>query len=356
MKEIVNPYFKALDAKIATFESQKHNSTTTQVSPKNNLFIIGNGFDLYHDADTSYDSYKKYLTKNFHLLVDVFDSVYNWVDKSKIAQFTQPLQESIFDNSWNNLEFVLGNENIPIDYSGLFDNQINVGLWSYLFTHLVSFWIKEIVTSERFLHIKRKPNLLFPTNSLYLNFNYTPTLETVYGISHNAINYIHGFYTDERLLFGHSDQQAILETKGNLQNFYKNSFKDIPRNIQKNHKYFESLKSYSINHIWILGHSLADVDYLYFEKINSFFPKAHWTIAYYDNTAAEKIKKTKTYQKINSKELKQWSEIDFSNDDHGKINTFSIEKHSPKIESDPILDSLKEIKDLGDDFMDDKKT
>ena len=328
MQKITNPYFELLNKKIAlrkqplknpAMDYQSKLAPNSQIYGKdacadNTLFVIGNGFDLYHGANTFYAAYKEFLLCNFPLLVRIFDDNLNWSDTAKVSRFTKVLEDSVFndfDNSWNNVEYVLGRPNIPIDRDFIKQYQISPSLWSWLFTFLVGFWIKNVVNSEEFKKIQPKPNLHFSQKSFYLNFNYTPTLETVYGVPHNVIKYIHGFYKDNRLLFGHSDQDSIKETRGDLQAFYKNSFKDVHGNIAKNGEYFEMLKSIHIEKIWVLGHSFNDVDYPYFEKISNIFPNAHWFIAYYKDEDVEKIQKTKAYLEIKAgfKELRSWPNI-----------------------------------------------
>ena len=371
MEKFINPYFELLDKKIASkqqsLKNQKINKNAPKIAfqpqsygkvvdAKNILFIIGNGFDLYHGANTSYASYKAFLREKFPLLVRIFDDNLNWFKKEKVNQITKVLEDSIFndfDNSWNNVEHVLGSPNIPIDRNLTEQYQISPGLWSYLFTFLVGFWIKNLVESEAFQNIRSKQNLHFPKKSFYLNFNYTPILETVYGVPHNVIKYIHGFYKDNRLLFGHSDQGSVKETRDDLQTFYKNSFKNVQGNIAKNSEYFEMLKSNHIEKIWVLGHSLNDVDYPYFEMVKNFFPSAYWIIAYYKNEDVEKIKKTKAYSEIRDdfKELRSWSNIAIASEcgEQEKKNP-SLEE-ADVVESDPILASLKEIQDSGDDLL-----
>lgn len=143
-------------------------------------------------------------------------------------------------------------------------------------------------------------------NAIYLNFNYTEFLETVYGIDHENIKYIHGcrvkqngkpkdefvlghmpFEEDEGHYIDESEcDNGLVELAretlySNWESCYEDTFaKKTPKIIVENSEFFT--KSKFVQDIVLLGHSLAMVDYLYFEeiaKINN--NKAMWYIGYY---------------------------------------------------------------------------
>lgn len=82
-------------------------------------------------------------------------------------------------------------------------------------------WVESIDVS------KVKPVLNLPDTASFITFNYTPTLEYVYGVSPDRILHIHGCVLDknELLQFGSPDNnpfelQKMLEDKYGMDDFY----------------------------------------------------------------------------------------------------------------------------------------
>ncbi len=150
-------------------------------------------------------------------------------------------------------------------------------------------------------------DLINPSNK-FISFNYTNTLEHIYGIPHNRIFYIHGFALDgNNLIAGHHDESLFEEppqpvfaspeeealyyegydedvriTEANeiIRRYYGATYKDTTSIANANLRYFEALSD--VDEVYIIGHSLSDIDFEYFELIKSHVAAgSEWHISYY---------------------------------------------------------------------------
>ena len=153
------------------------------------LIICGNGFDLHHHLQTGYDSYKKFLAEYYE---DVLSGYENFP------------YLSFCDNRWSDVENALAidyeefMEDAMISYPGpLEDSDSKWGAMQIDVELLTSFIHK--FTGECFAQwlnhvniLSAKPDLSLLKNDLYINFNYTDTLQLLYQIPDNNILHIHG--------------------------------------------------------------------------------------------------------------------------------------------------------------------
>ena len=66
-----------------------------------------------------------------------------------------------------------------------------------------------------------------------------------------------------------------------LDNYFRDTYKNTEQIIRDNIDFFTSLRG--VNEIFVLGHSVSDVDINYFRMINRFVDnEAEWTISYYN--------------------------------------------------------------------------
>ena len=266
------------------------------------LYIIGNGFDLYHGLKTSYKDFFEFVLIRSKIGCDT---------RCRIIWY---LKEIYGEELWSRFEEALGKPNREVisivsninskRYNGqenkLIDKQNTLdGIDSdirYCFTEWINY-IKN--TSEQ-------PTKMLNFNhsdSIFLTFNYTNILESVYGINQNLICYIH----DE-------DNGAINSTIGDIQNVRKfifgcdikqaEQYKDdeeiysFVQGLSKNVSLFMESDRWnnfisqldSVERIYTLGHSVAEVDHPYFEKIKALIPNAQWYYACTEEYPEENVK------------------------------------------------------------------
>lgn len=270
----------------------------------NVLYIIGNGFDLFHGLKSSYYDFRDYIKKtNWDLFqrLEVYHTDYLWNDfERKLGQFNSNLlfeASSIFlpdiKEDFEDLQmsqiYLAGDFAAGESYEMLSELKKSLKKWAET---LCNNKIEALLGLDDYAH--------------YLSFNYTNLLSKVYGIENERINQIHGRcmgYKDE-LIIGHSidedlstnehsrnrfhpkrKQRYNFEAVENLHEKIGEHFSDSSKKsseiIRANSSYFQSLND--VEYIYILGHSISDVDACYYEKIievNNNPDKINWIIAF----------------------------------------------------------------------------
>lgn len=293
-----------------------------------NLYIIGNGFDRHHELMTSYQAFAFYLQDNDPDTYDLLIKYYNLphLDRSDEKSHKDPL--------WSYFEKVLS----TLDVDELLDEYSNYQAnpsaddfrdrewhaWEIEMNRVVDQLTTELCEDFRsfileveFPDLKPKLLLDFLPNAVFLNFNYTDTIERYYSINKRRILYVHGKapIADDPIILGHGvDPHSFMDkeptppeglTDEQLADWYEwlsdqheysydrareatlsyffQSHKSTAEIITNNTTFFAGLKT--IQHIFILGHSLANVDMPYFVKVANSINLANtrWTVTYYSD-------------------------------------------------------------------------
>ena len=150
------------------------------------LYIIGNGFDLAHGLKTKYNDFRKWLEESgFHSFVNRMEALYPDVKNA--------------NGEWNDIETALGHFKMPdvIAYDKYFTDcncseEVALPVGDNIKSVTVSLsgnlwkWIKTVDL------LKAKHMFLLNENALFVSFNYTLTLESVYEIPLDNVWHIHG--------------------------------------------------------------------------------------------------------------------------------------------------------------------
>lgn len=272
----------------------------------NKLVVVGNGFDLAHGLDTKYsDFFGKLIVPKYR---DFYDKICNFIPKKELfhsletalskfndEKFYKKSEIEISKNKNSDRETIKNSLNLELQKSLSFAEDMPIYLRE---------WIREINTNVEAVLPQEK----IDKNSIYLNFNYTDTLERAYGISCKQILYIHGkAKRGDDLILGHNEKNKIknnnlpmVKEKHNqlaiynqyqckkiqkaqtiINSYYEKTYKDSINIINNNKKFFNSL--YEIKEIYIYGHSLSRIDYDYFfeirEKVSC---TCNWNISFHD--------------------------------------------------------------------------
>lgn len=249
------------------------------------LFVIGNGFDLHHCISSSYAHFRDFVQAQDR---DVFEAVKRYLHPSDDwADMEAALAEMNPDEIIEDLSHFM--ESYGTDDwsdSGHHDFQYEVELlvkrMSTELRHLFGIWIRQLKIPTQ-LPIDQTVQVLDPTGA-FLSFNYTETLSLAYGIPREQILYIHGCadQVNQDLILGHawkpedrhplSDRPDVAEldtrlTEVNyiLDSYFSKTFKPSENLIQAHADFFESLSS--VQEVYLLGHSLSDVDAPYFKAM-----------------------------------------------------------------------------------------
>ena len=264
------------------------------------LTVIGNGFDLHHELKSSYWDFRDFISDRDQDLLNILEHSLD----------TNPL--------WSDFEGSLGDIDVLIERAEMFLVSYGSEDWSDSYHHdygyeldkgisaitgqlkdLFTEWILSLnLTIKKDVGDKR---LNIRKHSIFLNFNYTPTLEKVYGIQQKSILYLHHKAIDKKslLILGHSmkprqqqpltayrleetqsEDPRVLEGERTIEEYYKNTYKSTDKVISDNFKFFKSLRN--VSEVHILGHSLSSVDLEYFRIIfeSTKHNNVKWKVSY----------------------------------------------------------------------------
>ena len=285
------------------------------------LYIIGNGFDLHHGLKTRYTNFADYVKEHNQPLYYLLES-----------HFTYPKGETL----WYRFEENLANldvENVMSDNSDLEPDIASDDFHSSdmerlpdrtreiveLLTEHLLFDFKAFIRAVDFPSSVAEKKLKIDVTATFLNFNYTNTLESVYGIKSPQIIYIHNSADSyNNLVLGHGmdpkrfDEKLpeppedvseenykewyeqnidtyypTAEGRSNLMEYFARSFKPTMEIIQHNKSFFKKLTH--IRQVWVLGHSLSEVDLPYFQEVKMNISRcASWYVSYYDEREKER--------------------------------------------------------------------
>lgn len=270
------------------------------------LFVIGNGFDLHHGISSRYSDFAAYLEK---VDPEAFRIASDYVVPDR--------------DLWNHLEERLAEIDVDQieDHASNFLVSYGADDWSDAYHHDYEYeidqicqaisgklryhfsdWVRQLKIPQ---HPPSKVRCIDP-NDVFLNFNYTPTLQRVYGVPKSHILHIHGSSLDttDDIILGHGWDRRSSELLSRLINEdtdvrvgggYKliddllgATFKPTREIISRNDAFFSSLSS--INEVYVLGHSLAMVDEPYFHALLEQTPAtATWTVSYHSDVVATRI-------------------------------------------------------------------
>ena len=283
------------------------------------LYIIGNGFDIHHNIKSKYLDFKKWLVGNNGYQFDFDDP--DSFETRKVEYYTNYKRIEIYDGKsyaimfyklieeactqvnnegikdWSDFEKTLGmlsweNALDISDFVMYDDNNINdirimeniieeqantLCESSHILSDMFTKWIRDEV--EPSIQKDNIPSYLYlpiDRNALFLSFNYTSTLETIYDIDN--VLHIHGYCNNvESLVIGHGlnyfKPNNEFDEKYNVYtaSFFKRIFEEYKKKtqtiMQRNSVFFSKLND--LEEIYIYGKSFSndDVDLPYLKKI-----------------------------------------------------------------------------------------
>lgn len=287
------------------------------------LFIIGNGFDCAHELPTKYSCFHRYL-KETYPDADEENAGVPWAamgrhgealyDTNEVVGYLMRLLSRTAKENWSDFENALG----YLDFSDdLFDpseftdrdgepnyfhtSYNNEDIASQLtgcvpkILDLFSEWVETIDIS------KARPkaefqHLIDPSHDLFLNFNYTQTLEKLYGIQN--VCHIHGTL-GETLLVGHGAEPRFDEnhwspyigSEDSIELIQSVLRKDTAGALEKHRAFFQQLSS-GLSAVYSYGFSFGEVDEVYIKEICHTAPTEPvvWYLHDYDTDDHERFK------------------------------------------------------------------
>lgn len=263
-----------------------------------NLYIIGNGFDKHHNIESGYWDFHTWLLDKDKELVDQIDELYDYdqdlwgnfevelgnldvVEKAQeiYSEHSANLLSDHYDREYHEGQIVAG------DTIGCIYNKIRAYFPE---------WVKSLGDADPKMFLKLEDD------SYFITFNYTDTLINLYKIPEKDILFIHGrsAIDGDKLVLGHgksADQVKAESEKGideNTEMPYVETVWAIERQVNMmrkqteniiadNQAVWESIKE--VEHIYIYGCSLTEVDLPYFKQIASVVDtaKVEWDVNAY---------------------------------------------------------------------------
>lgn len=235
------------------------------------LYVIGNGFDLWHDIPSSYREFKSFVKERNR---DLFDTVEIYLSA---------------EEDWSDLESALASIDVDSVIEDLDHFMVSYAAddWSDAYHHDFQYevervverlsatlriqfgkWIRQLAIPNRFSAGKRLQSI--DANGLFLTFNYTATLRERYGVPDAHVLHIHGCadLEDSDLILGHAwnpqarkslnDREDIeeidmrlMEANRILDDYFSATFKPSEQLIQRNRLFFDRLLD--IQEVCVLG-------------------------------------------------------------------------------------------------------
>lgn len=272
---------------------------------KQRLFIIGNGFDLAHGLPTKFNPDFKGIAET-----NEPESLFWDLYQTKEANIWSDFENLLANPDFNSLQEIF--ESYAPDYLSDHESDRNsINLQAEISGNLKKSLYEFTLNAE--YEIASKDQLPMYTNcfsigSLFVNFNYTHTLEKLYGIDKSNILHIHGVVNGSELILGypegnfgpekysvdvtmkgrHFRDEDIIDYIDSIEDYYvRTAFQSLFDKIHDFTKLYnvkllqKFMRDTQIDEIVVIGHSY-NIDYPYFEFLNKQFPKAEWTLCWHN--------------------------------------------------------------------------
>jgi hypothetical protein len=144
------------------------------------------------------------------------------------------------------------------------------------------------------------------SSATFLSFNYTPSLQQLYGVPDANILHIHGAAgdPDAQLVLGHGwkpvanldpyrlagdpeeADMRVVEGQRIIDSYFGDTFKPTAQIILDNGAFFAGLSQ--VDRIFVMGHSVSEVDHPYFRAVihNIDADRVRWKISYFGDLAS----------------------------------------------------------------------
>lgn len=290
------------------------------------LYLFGNGFDIAHGINTPYSAFRAFLSEKHEPFLARFEAMYyiQTLDDTEpwyTAEAQEKWNKSVLKNLWQCFEEEIGNPDVDGMHDmaeSLVDGMPSEGIkdtldfyWKEEYGFAKSFqkyvleWLETIKISTATC---RKNALINNQSDLFINFNYTDTLESVYGIS-NVLHIHGGVSSCSKIppIMGHGNKYLIdlfrrkakeASDKFNeweesicnaIADYCEVLYKDTDKIILLNEDFFSSLDD--VDQIICLGLSFGNVDVPYLDRIlRGIRPTAKWIVYYYDEEGKKHLK------------------------------------------------------------------
>ena len=266
------------------------------------LYIIGNGFDLNHGLKTNYTDFKAWLKNYKPEIYNIILELYQIDDNEDTNSWWSMFESHLVDfDVYEEIIELTKEYNIDYGSDDFRESDRYVGsieaerkfekLMKNILIHFND-WVNSLSP----LSIENKM-INIDKEALFINFNYTQTLETIYGVPQERVYHLHGKQGDNNYVLGHgrsfeyinkrirdnnappkglSEEELYEWYSDNYNEAYENIVesttakfysykKDVDGIIETHSEVFAKLSD--VREIYIYGFSFSDIDNPYIKKI-----------------------------------------------------------------------------------------
>lgn len=277
------------------------------------LYVIGNGFDLSHDLPTNFKTDFKVISEK-NEINPLFWELYQSHNPEIWADFENLLAVPDF----NSLEEIF--EDYTPDYSSEHEYDRDAIITEAESSGNLQESLLAFVSNAENNLLSKSPKKtylrMFQSDDIFVNFNYTHTLETLYGVDEKNILHIHGEMGKNNLVMGYPGnflpeiytfdptmkrgfkvRKDILKYVQNIEDYYiSEAYRVLYEKVKGFKKEYnidileQFLKKRNYSSVVVIGHSYK-IDFPYFEFIND-KQNTKWELSWYspeDEDAAKNL-------------------------------------------------------------------
>lgn len=293
------------------------------------LFILGNGFDIAHGIPTKYNDFRTFLISLFPEALKLRDEVVYLEDIEDIdaSEFAVEILLSAMDSAagenWFNFEEALAYINFdkklphPNHKENETDSEDQELMAHYLlymdvltsgFINCAKLWedffrvwlksVQQQIDTETYSPKANLQALFSRTDARFLTFNYTKTLQKLYGVK--KVIHIHN-RIGQKLIWGH-EKDSVMYNQFNtdpcslhivssfLDDMIMSFKKDTVSPMKKYSEFFKNL-DHTVDTVYSYGFSYGKVDSVYIKEIiKRISPSATWFFTSYESQDSESLR------------------------------------------------------------------
>jgi hypothetical protein len=262
------------------------------------LYVLGNGFDLQHDLPTNYNPDLKAIAVSEERFIGEWES-YSiegdlWSDVE--SQLAHPDFDLVLEHLEQYAPDLLSDRESDRD-GIIYEAGQLLSFPLDAFAQIADDELERASTNSKFTG-------LFRPDDYFLTFNYTHTLQYLYGVDPSRILHLHGEVGVSRLILGYapgslqgSEVLRQWDDEENFEFYRSRAYETVARRLADFEKVYqhEAAKDFISritqppSRVLIYGHSFGIVDKPYFDQLAREFRDVTWVVCAYTDRALDDV-------------------------------------------------------------------